>query len=61
MPLPSEWLTHFETLHFEHKLNKEQEKIIEYLENYEKMKHQFNELDGIITDSELLSATKKLK
>ena len=53
MPLPSEWLTHFETLHSEHKSNKEQEKIIEYLENYEKIKHQFNELDGIITDSEL--------
>ena len=35
--------------------------LIEYLENYEKIKHQFNELDGIITDSELLSATKKLK
>ncbi len=39
MPLQSERMSHFETLHSEHKLNKEQEAILKYLENHEKIKH----------------------
>ena len=61
MPQPSEWLHHFETLHSEHKLKKEQEEILESLKNYEKIKDLFNELDGVITEDELVKAAKKLK
>ena len=38
MPQPNEWLNHFETLHSEHHLNKEQNEIIDCLKNYEKVK-----------------------
>jgi hypothetical protein len=38
MPQPGEWLNHFETLHSEHHLNKEQNEIIYCLKNYETKK-----------------------
>jgi hypothetical protein len=41
-PQPSEWLNHFETLHSEHQLNKEQNEIVECLKNYEKNRRQLN-------------------
>ncbi len=35
---PNEWLTHFETLHSEHKLNQKHKEILEDLKNHEKTK-----------------------
>ncbi|CAB3997693.1 Hypothetical predicted protein [Paramuricea clavata] len=61
MPQPNEWLNHFETLHSEHHLNKEQNEIIDCLKNYEKIKDDLTELDGIITEEELRKAAKNLK
>ena len=61
MPSPSEWLTHFENLHSEHKLNKRQEDILTSLNDSEKIKDKFKELDQPITENELLNEVKKLK
>jgi hypothetical protein len=61
MPQPNEWLNHFETLHSEHHLNKEQNEIIDCLKNYEKIKDNLTELDDIITEEELRKAAKNLK
>ena len=60
-PQPSEWLTHFEALHSEHKLDKEQNEILECLKTYDKIKENLTELDYVITEDELLIAAKKLK
>ena len=38
IPQPNEWLSHFETLHSEYQLNKQQHTIIERLKDYEKIK-----------------------
>jgi hypothetical protein len=58
MPQPSEWwLNHFETLHSEHHLNKEQNKIIDCLKNYEKIKDNLTELDDIITEEAILESS----
>ena len=59
-PSASQWLNHFEKLHSEHTLTKKQE-ILKQLNEYECTKHNFNELDQTIKDTELLNATKKLK
>jgi hypothetical protein len=55
------WLNHFETLHSEHHLNKEQNEIIDCLNNYEKIKGNLTELDAIITEEEMRKAAKNLK
>ena len=60
-PSQSEWLTHFETLHSEHIMTKNQEETLELLKKTEKIKDEFNELDETIVDSELFNASKKLK
>ena len=60
-PQPGEWLAHFQNLHSEHTLTGKQKETLEYLKNTEKIKDKFNELDEIITENELLNATKKLK
>ena len=60
-PSQNQWLTHFETLHSRHTLTKNQEETLELLQESEKVKDKFNELDATITENELFNATKKLK
>lgn len=48
MPQPSEWLYHFQTLHTEHQLNKEQNEILECVKTYENIKDSLMELDHVI-------------
>ena len=60
-PSASQWLNHFEKLHSEHTLTKKQEEILKQFNEYEGTKHNCNELDQTIRETELLNATKKLK
>jgi hypothetical protein len=61
MPLQNEWLRHFEKLHSQHQLHKEQNEIITHLKDVEKTKDKYKELDQPITENELFNAAKKLK
>ncbi len=49
-PKGDDWFNHFSKLHNNHKLTKEQEKIVESLHDKEKLRDQNNTLDTEITE-----------
>ena len=61
IPSNKDWLSHFQNVHSEHKINKEQKQIVKNLKNNENYKHEFTELDETITDNELHNAAKNIK
>ncbi len=60
-PKGDDWFNHFSKLHCNHKLNEEQEKIVENLHDKEKLRYQNNTLDTEITESEITKTAMKLK
>ena len=49
-----DWFNHFSKLHCKHKLTKKHEKIVENLQNKEKLRDQHNTLDTEITEQEII-------
>lgn len=60
-PKEDELLNHFQQLHSTHNLDLEHDNIIENLKSIERNRDQFDELDGHITENELMNAVKKIK
>ena len=60
-PKGDDWFNHFSKLHCKHKLTKEHEKIVENLQNQEKLRDQHNTLDTEITEQEIIKTAMKLK